>query len=175
MHYGNFTHTYKCILIIFIPKPSCPSPTPAEPLFFPASPPSLWYPLLCSRPLLHPSLSASASQISSDEALSPKDTVSLGRKEVMIHSASLISFHPSWGPSLDYQGSEGDHNDTILVNGKCHYDAALGSTNCTFLPLSHCADILQNHLSYSDCFFKKKYLPWRMDIIPQVLTLVICT
>lgn len=35
----------------------------------------------------------------------------------MICSASLISFHPSWGLSLDYQGSEGDHNDTILVNG----------------------------------------------------------
>lgn len=110
--------------------------------------------LLCSRPLLHPSRSAAAAagQISSDEALSPKDTVSLGRKEVMIHSASLISFRPSWGLPLDYQGSEGDHNDTILVNGKCHYDAALGSPNCIFLPLSHCADILQNHLSYSDCF-----------------------
>lgn len=123
--------------------------------------------LLCSRPLLHPSLSASASQISYDEALSPKDTVSLGRKEVMIHSASLISFHPSWGLSLDYQGSEGDHNDTILVNGKCHYDAALGSTNCTFLPLSHCADILQNHLSYSDCFFKKNTFPGEWTLFPK--------
>lgn len=71
---------------------------------------------------------------------------------MMIHSVSLISFYPSWGLSLDYQDSEGHHNDTILVNGKCHHYAALGSINCTFLPLSNCADILQNHLSYSDCF-----------------------